>query len=98
MGAFVIVINSEKVVVTGKKFDDKTYFRHVNGRPGSYSMESFKHLQAVSCKGWWNLTNAHCDQKLQSMTRLKTVEQCEFHNKPCNTSSALLRSILPFLH
>jgi large subunit ribosomal protein L13 len=46
MGAFVIVINSEKVVVTGKKFDDKTYFRHVNGRPGSYSMESFKHLQA----------------------------------------------------
>lgn len=45
MGSYIIVINSEKVRVTGNKFNDKTYFRHVNGRPGSYTMEKFKDLQ-----------------------------------------------------
>jgi ribosomal protein L13 len=48
MGAFVVVINAEKVQVSGTKFEDKTYFNHVNGRPGSYRNESFKDLQAVS--------------------------------------------------
>lgn len=45
MGAYVVVINAEKVVVTGKKYNNKTYFRHVNGRPGSYKLETFKNLQ-----------------------------------------------------
>ncbi|KAK9829808.1 hypothetical protein WJX72_008015 [[Myrmecia] bisecta] len=47
MGAFVIVINAEKVQVTGKKYDQKMYYNQgVNGRPGSMKTESFKHLQA----------------------------------------------------
>lgn len=45
MGAYVIVINAEKVKVTGRKFDNKVYFSHVNGRPGSSTFESFKSLQ-----------------------------------------------------
>jgi len=46
MGAFVIVINAEKVQVSGNKFSDKMYFSHnYNGRPGSGKMESFKDLQ-----------------------------------------------------
>lgn len=45
MGAYVVVINAEKVKVTGAKFSEKTYFNHVNGRPGSYRMETFKDLQ-----------------------------------------------------
>ena len=32
-GDFVIVINCEKLVVTGKKLDDKMYYRHT-GYPG----------------------------------------------------------------
>jgi ribosomal protein L13 len=36
-----------QVTVTGTKFDDKTYFKHVNGRPGSYRVETFKDLQRV---------------------------------------------------
>jgi large subunit ribosomal protein L13 len=45
MGGYVIVINAEKVKVTGKKFTDKTYFSAVNGVPGSAKLESFKDLQ-----------------------------------------------------
>jgi large subunit ribosomal protein L13 len=32
-GDFVIVVNAEKVAVTGKKLDDKRYYRH-SGYPG----------------------------------------------------------------
>ena len=32
-GDFVIVVNAEKVAVTGKKLDDKMYYRH-SGYPG----------------------------------------------------------------
>lgn len=47
MGAFVIVINAEKVKVTGNKAQQKTYFQHLNGRPGSYRIENFQTLQQV---------------------------------------------------
>lgn len=45
MGAYVVVINAEKVTVTGRKFTDKTYFRHTTGRPGSWKIETFEQLQ-----------------------------------------------------
>lgn len=45
MGAYVIVINADQVAVTGKKATQKTYFRHVTGRPGSYMVETFTQLQ-----------------------------------------------------
>jgi large subunit ribosomal protein L13 len=32
-GDFVVVVNAEKIVVTGKKLDDKKYYRH-SGYPG----------------------------------------------------------------
>lgn len=51
MGAYVIVINAEQVTVTGTKADDKLYFRHVNGRPGSWKSETFNQLQRVSDRG-----------------------------------------------
>ena len=34
-----------QVTVSGNKANDKTYFRHVNGRPGSYKLETFNQLQ-----------------------------------------------------
>ena len=46
MGAFVIVVNAEKVIVTGDKANQKMYRRHT-GRPGSMKEETFKHLQGV---------------------------------------------------
>lgn len=45
MGDFVIVINAEKVVVSGKKFTQKLYRRHATGIPGSMKEETFEQLQ-----------------------------------------------------
>jgi hypothetical protein len=47
MGAYVVVVNADQVVVTGRKPQQKTYFRHVNGRPGSWKVETFEQLQQV---------------------------------------------------
>ena len=44
-GDFVIVINAEKVAVTGKKRSQKIYRRH-SGRPGGMKTETFAKLQA----------------------------------------------------
>ncbi len=43
-GDFVIVINAEKVAVTGKKRTQKVYRRH-SGRPGGMKTETFAKLQ-----------------------------------------------------
>jgi large subunit ribosomal protein L13 len=44
-GDFVIVINAEKIDVTGKKRSQKLYRRH-SGRPGGMKTETFEKLQA----------------------------------------------------
>jgi large subunit ribosomal protein L13 len=44
-GDFVVVINAEKVAVTGKKRSQKLYRRH-SGRPGGMKTETFEKLQA----------------------------------------------------
>lgn len=44
-GDFVIVVNAEKVVVTGRKNTQKLYRRH-SGRPGGMKIETFEKLQA----------------------------------------------------
>lgn len=45
MGDYVIIVNAEKVMVTGNKREEKLYKRH-SGRPGGMKIESFKELQA----------------------------------------------------
>ncbi len=42
-GDFVVVINAEKISVTGKKMGDKVYFRH-SQYPGGLKSESLKEL------------------------------------------------------
>jgi large subunit ribosomal protein L13 len=44
MGDFVIVVNADKVKVTGKKETDKTYFKHT-GYPGGGSETSLADLR-----------------------------------------------------
>ncbi|XP_068642486.1 large ribosomal subunit protein uL13c [Aristolochia californica] len=44
MGAYVIVVNAEKVAVSGKKRTQKVYRRH-SGRPGGMTVETFDQLQ-----------------------------------------------------
>lgn len=43
-GDFVIVVNADKVTVTGKKSSQKLYHRH-SGRPGGMKTETFAQLQ-----------------------------------------------------
>ena len=43
-GDFVIVVNAEKVEVSGKKASQKLYRRH-SGRPGGMKVEKFETLQ-----------------------------------------------------
>ena len=44
MGDFVVVINAEKVKVSGKKEEDKTYFRH-SGYPGGITLVNLKRVR-----------------------------------------------------
>ncbi|MCJ2542739.1 50S ribosomal protein L13 [Thermostichus vulcanus] len=44
-GDYVIVINAEKVAITGRKRTQKIYRRH-SGRPGGMKTETFAQLQA----------------------------------------------------
>jgi len=43
-GDFVVAINAEKITLTGKKWDDKTYHRH-SGYPGGLKSQSAKALK-----------------------------------------------------
>jgi len=44
-GDFVVVVNADKIVVTGKKTEQKMYYRH-SGHPGGLKSESYRHLFA----------------------------------------------------
>jgi len=44
-GDFVIVVNADKVLLTGNKLDKKFYYRH-SGIPGGFKQESYRHLLA----------------------------------------------------
>lgn len=45
-GDYIVVINADKVQVTGKKASDKTYYRHT-GFPGGLRSVSFEKLQDI---------------------------------------------------
>ncbi len=45
-GEFVIIINADKAILTGKKLEQKFYYRH-SGYIGGLKAESYKHLMAT---------------------------------------------------
>jgi large subunit ribosomal protein L13 len=44
-GDFVIVVNADKVALTGAKLDKKFYYHH-SGIPGGFTAESYRHVLA----------------------------------------------------
>ena len=50
MGDYVIVINADKVVLTGKKLDEKVYSTHT-GQPGGLREIPYKQLLKTAVKG-----------------------------------------------
>lgn len=65
MGGYVVVINADKVTVTGRKSSDKLYRRHTNGRPGTMKEETFEQLQKVHTHQFVSLGLEH---RLDHMT------------------------------
>jgi len=58
-GDFVVVVNAERVRLTGAKLDDKVYYRH-SGRPGSLKSETArerldKHPERVIQAAVWGM-------------------------------------------
>ena len=49
-GDFVVVVNAEKVHVTGRKEDQKTYHRH-SGYPGGFKTIPYKRILRFAVKG-----------------------------------------------
>ena len=47
LGDFVVVVNAEKVKVTGNKFSQKNYYHHT-GYPGGLKSKSFEKMQEDS--------------------------------------------------
>jgi large subunit ribosomal protein L13 len=43
-GDYIVVVNAEKIRVTGNKFNDKMYYRH-SGYPGGIKEMNFKDMQ-----------------------------------------------------
>jgi large subunit ribosomal protein L13 len=76
-GGFVIVVNAEKVEVTGKKATQKLYRRN-SGRPGGMKVETFSHLQArlperIVEKAVWGML-PHTRLGRQQFTKLKVYK------------------------
>src|SRR3984957_17878166 len=44
-GDFVIVVNADKIALTGAKLDKKFFYKH-SGIPGGFQAESYRHLLA----------------------------------------------------
>ncbi len=58
-GDFVVVVNAERVVLTGRKLDEKKYYRH-SGRPGSLKTETArealeKHPERIIRAAVWGM-------------------------------------------
>jgi large subunit ribosomal protein L13 len=45
-GDYVVIVNAEKIAVTGNKLDDKFYYRH-SGYPGGIKSRSVKQMLAI---------------------------------------------------
>jgi large subunit ribosomal protein L13 len=76
MGGVVVVINSDKIVLTGKKAQKKNYFRH-SGRIGSMKVRSFEEQSALDStvpiyKAIKNMLpkNRHQDLRMNNMVHI----------------------------
>ena len=64
-GDYIIVINADKLRVTGAKFEDKKYFRH-SGFPGGIYERTFREMQEqFPGRALVNTTTAQAAAKVQ---------------------------------
>ncbi|KAJ0102101.1 hypothetical protein Patl1_04937 [Pistacia atlantica] len=86
MGAYVIVVNAEKVAVSGKKRTQKLYRRH-SGRPGGMKVETFDQLQQ-------RIPERIIEHAVRGMLPKGRIRMM-FHLKKLPGSSSVIRAMLP---
>ena len=78
-GDNVIVINADKVVFTGNKRSDKTYYRHTGYPGGIKETTPEKLLEASFPNGFWNWpSNACCRAGLWAPAIVKHARICRY--------------------
>jgi len=74
-GDFVVVVNAERVRMTGNKIDDKKYYRH-SGKPGSLKVETAKERmdkypeRVIQAAVWGMLPKNRLGRKLLSKLKV----------------------------
>lgn len=91
MGAMVVVVNSDKVILTGQKPDKKVYFRH-SGRIGGIHHRSFKEqMEKDSTKVVFTAVNGMIPKNRQRDNRAKNrlfIFAGSEHNLPHKMTAA----------
>lgn len=64
-GDYIVVVNVEKVRVTGDKAEQKVYYRH-SGYPGGIYEDTFVKLQQRAPAGCWKKQSRECCRKGRS--------------------------------
>ena len=67
-GDFIVVINADKITVTGKKAQDKKYYRH-SGYPGGIKETTSVNCLHISLKMFYTKQLRVCFQKVLLATR-----------------------------
>ena len=77
IGDFVIIVNAEKIAVTGKKLDDKFYYRH-SGYPGGLKQISLRNQlerfpdRVIRSAVWGMLPHNRYGRKLMKKLKIYT--------------------------
>ena len=67
-GDFIVVVNADKIRVTGNKATDKVYYRHT-GYPGGIRATTFKQMQESIPAERWRRPSRACSRRARSATR-----------------------------
>ncbi|MCK5376883.1 MAG: 50S ribosomal protein L13 [Acidobacteria bacterium] len=74
-GDFVVIVNAERVKLTGNKLDDKKYYRH-SGRPGNLKVETARERlekypeRVIQAAVWGMLPKNRLGRKLLSKLKV----------------------------
>jgi len=74
-GDFVVIVNAERVKLTGSKLDDKKYYRH-SGRPGNLKVETARERlekypeRVIQAAVWGMLPKNRLGRKLLSKLKV----------------------------
>jgi large subunit ribosomal protein L13 len=99
VGAFVVVTNCEKVMVSGKKYHYKLYLRNLVDRPGGMRVERFKDLQKrfperIIMKAVWGSMPKRPSQRRIFKERLKLFRgpnHLYYHHNPIQYPMHLIK-------